>query len=880
VLARELHLGREARVLRDHGQGDELVLLLDGTCVVAVVACRLRAGRVASLALDGRLSGRYPHLQAGAAMQRTKLAVLISALLVAAHACGGTVDNTDVLPGAEDGGHELDARQESDERDAFEAGSEADTAQQPDAPNPADAVDIDVLSDADAANDHDSLANADATTDADTMTESGDEIDPDAASDASTQPDAWTEAGDAPEETEAASVGDVTDVEPDAADADDDFEDAPATCFYPSAECDGDPTSVCETALNTLTDCGGCGQPCSADHGSATCATGSCSVQACDSGWGDCNGLATDGCEADLSASAGNCGTCGNACNSNGTGAGFCSQGACICVCYPGWGNCDADPTICCEMELNTTSNCGACGISCANEHGGTSCTAGACVPVCSAGYASCDGNPNNGCETDLMQNLANCGSCGHACDCPDGGANCIAGTCGCVSCVGWGNCDGIVENGCETPLNTLKDCGACGVPCALAHSTATCFTGSCQIKTCDSGFASCDGLTKNGCEVNLNSDPNHCGSCGTVCPGPVPPATCPFQKKCVNGMCAASSCMLPYADCDGNSANGCETNLLNSVENCGVCGLACAPPHATGACAACVCAIAQCDAGWADCDGLYDNGCETNLAINAANCGGCGNNCNAGQVCHDGACGCAPEACVPATCQGHTYACSDCVDNDGDGLTDAQDPGCTGACDNTEESYAPMIPGVDFAPCFTDCFFDLNAGSGNDECRWDHRCDPLEVAPQPDPEDKCPYNPSTTVGGETCAQLSQSQSPTCSAYCGPLVPNGCDCFGCCELPAGSATWVWLGSYDVASNLMTCTPDTVSDQEKCRPCTPVPSCTNPCEHCELCIGKQTLPSDCAVQQCAAGHQPCGLPCQPGCAPGSYCVAGCCQANAI
>lgn len=35
--------------------------------------------------------------------------------------------------------------------------------------------------------------------------------------------------------------------------------------------------------------------------------------------------------------------------------------------------------------------------------------------------------------------------------------------------------------------------------------------------------------------------------------------------------------CIVPFADCDGNPANGCETNT-DSVDNCGACGVKCDP--------------------------------------------------------------------------------------------------------------------------------------------------------------------------------------------------------------------------------------------------------------------------------------------------------------
>jgi hypothetical protein len=227
--------------------------------------------------------------------------------------------------------------------------------------------------------------------------------------------------------------------------------------------------------------------------------------------------------------------------------------------------------------------------------------------------------------------------------------------------------------------------------------------------------------------------------------------------------------------------------------------------------------------------------------------------------------------------CTGHIYACGDAIDNDGDSLVDAEDPDCTGPCDNTEDSYDIKVPGHIWAPCTRDCAWDQDSGSGNDDCRWSHTCDPHEVAPDYSPEGAtCAYDPQQPLPGTnaTCADLYAAQSAMCTAYCVPLTPNGCDCFGCCELPAQSGNFVWLSSTD-ANLTPTCDQASVLDPTKCHPCEPVPSCWNACDNCELCLGKPSLPPGCGVQQCG-GAAPCGLAGQPSCPAGFYCITGCCQ----
>lgn len=256
---------------------------------------------------------------------------------------------------------------------------------------------------------------------------------------------------------------------------------------------------------------------------------------------------------------------------------------------------------------------------------------------------------------------------------------------------------------------------------------------------------------------------------------------------------------------------------------------------------------------------------------------------------------------CVQATCQGKLYQCGDCIDNDNDGKIDSNDPDCFGVCDNNESGLKGNIPGQANQPCMHDCYFDQDGGQGNDQCYWDHRCDPLE------PENGCSYSASTMVivsGGPpwTCDYALNNQKQACLDYCGPMVPNGCDCFGCCNVP-GASTPIWLGSNTNGTG--TCSIADAADPTKCAPCTIVKGCFNDCKHCELCLGKTTLPADCTntgtggspgtggtggsstggsggtggaciAPLCPTGIQPCGVDCLPGCPTGTYCVTGCCQ----
>ena len=137
----------------------------------------------------------------------------------------------------------------------------------------------------------------------------------------------------------------------------------------------------------------------------------------------------------------------------------------------------------------------------------------------------------------------------------------------------------------------------------------------------CLPGFADCDGNTGNGCETATSNSITNCGACGTAC------SYTNAAAQCVGGVCALGACLPGFADCDGNAANGCEANLNSDASNCGRCGGGCVAP--TNTCSAGTCVVPVCPAGRGDCDGNAGNGCETDLATSSANCGACGTGCS-----------------------------------------------------------------------------------------------------------------------------------------------------------------------------------------------------------------------------------------------------------
>jgi hypothetical protein len=212
---------------------------------------------------------------------------------------------------------------------------------------------------------------------------------------------------------------------------------------------------------------------------------------------------------------------------------------------------------------------------------------------------------------------------------------------------------------------------------------------------------------------------------------------------------------------------------------------------------------------------------------------------------------------------------CTDGVDNEDppDGLIDSQDPECTGPLDDDESSFATGIPGDNMDECHQDCWFDGDSGSGNDGCRWLLGCDPVAGAAY----DCNLLDPAS----QNC---TRQQTDACINFCRPLTPNGCDCFGCCDIYVDDVLHTVLLNSD-------CSVDDIrADNGECVSCTKTATCVNPCDPCEYCLGHEPEP-DCVPTTidgappsgCAEGQTPCDPNDPDGgtCAADEFCLTGCC-----
>ncbi len=295
---------------------------------------------------------------------------------------------------------------------------------------------------------------------------------------------------------------------------------------------------------------------------------------------------------------------------------------------------------------LTDRNNCGACGSACPLSSAfpelnmETVCVDGACqrqcVPKGNTQYGDCNGLVDDGCESNLSNDPDNCGTCGFTCPAgPDGERRCIAGKCGCPAGETW--CSPV---GCTNTSIDDTNCGACGNQCKgtdagppPAHMTYRCQQGKCAQLTCEKGWADCNGkIQEDGCEIDIVNDKNNCGGCGNVCPA--------GQKCLVRGNTVGCGCEPLETLCTNGGQDTC-VDLLNDTRNCGACGYSCpSRGNYITSCHKGFCEY-ECAPGRGDCDGDSSNGCETDLMINGRHCGSCGNQCNtaAGQPCISGSC-------------------------------------------------------------------------------------------------------------------------------------------------------------------------------------------------------------------------------------------------
>ncbi len=162
---------------------------------------------------------------------------------------------------------------------------------------------------------------------------------------------------------------------------------------------------------------------------------------------------------------------------------------------------------------------------------------------------------------------------------------------------------------GCQDGLCIGEPC--LGIKCdnpGPCQENGRCVAGECAYDAKDEG-ASCD--PQDACISEAKCDANH------KCVG----KTIDCQKPhtlggtCVAGSCQGYQCEAGYADCNQSWADGCEEKVTSTM-NCGKCGNACpSAPNATTECQNDKCVL-KCKSPYEDCDGVFNNGCEIPVGV------------------------------------------------------------------------------------------------------------------------------------------------------------------------------------------------------------------------------------------------------------------------
>ena len=276
--------------------------------------------------------------------------------------------------------------------------------------------------------------------------------------------------------------------------------------------------------------------------------------------------------------------------------AGSCSIGSCTwcsssCASYGGDGWCDCTSSGG-QCSIGTGSAC-----DCDKECASGDCSGGVCVsggPSCSAGWkcysSSYRGYQYSDCSWYSTLTYCDYGCSGGSCEspscsagwkcysssyrgyqysdcswygggtyeyCPEG---CSGGSCNVPTCSETYFCSGDYRyyRSFDCSESYIESCsyGCSGGYCNNCDyysspdgctSSQYCYSGSCT--SCSSGYANCDRTY--GCEKNLNTDENNCGSCGNVCSS---------GETCSSGSCV----------CAPDASFSCYSNDVWSYDSCG----------------------------------------------------------------------------------------------------------------------------------------------------------------------------------------------------------------------------------------------------------------------------------------------------------------------
>ena len=126
----------------------------------------------------------------------------------------------------------------------------------------------------------------------------------------------------------------------------------------------------------------------------------------------------------------------------------------------------------------------------------------------------------------------------------------------------------GLTDNGASADVDAPNAYGQSTrieVTVSDGYGGATTTRFSVATESCRQGRADCDQDASNGCEVDLNDDPDNCGACGNVCSSDQT-----TEPVCNTGSCG-TVCADGYADCDDDG--DCESTKSGISQSCSEAG-------------------------------------------------------------------------------------------------------------------------------------------------------------------------------------------------------------------------------------------------------------------------------------------------------------------